>query len=239
MTRISVCIATYNGAKYIEEQIDSILPQLGAEDEIIISDDGSTDGTIKRIETKKDSRIKIYQHKSTGFYTSNFENALALANGQYIFLSDQDDVWFPEKVKVSLEYLQNYDFTMSNAYIVDANENIIEKSRNEFYGVRSGFLHNWVKSRYLGCCFAFRRNVLNKALPFPANPDLCHHDTWVSLIAEKYYRTAIIDQPLVMYRRHGNNTSTGGATRSSVVKIIKIRIYVLYHILRRRHYRRG
>ena len=107
---ISVCMATYNGERYIKRQIDSILYQLGEDDELIISDDGSTDRTLEIIKKYNDSRIKIYEHikkaelskvkKLRNFYyaTSNFENALIHSRGEYIFLADQDDIWESEKV---------------------------------------------------------------------------------------------------------------------------------------------
>ena len=90
---ISVCIATYNGEKYIKEQLLSILPQLGKKDEVIISDDHSTDNTLDIVKGLNDNRIKIVMNNREKGYTSNFENALSYAIGDYIFLSDQDDIW--------------------------------------------------------------------------------------------------------------------------------------------------
>lgn len=94
---ISVCMATYNGEEYIKEQLESILCQLGEMDEIIISDDGSTDNTLNIIESYNDSRIKIHINTGKHGFVYNFENALQKAKGEYIFLSDQDDIWLPEK----------------------------------------------------------------------------------------------------------------------------------------------
>lgn len=100
---VSVCLATYNGEKYIRQQIESILPQLSAADEIVVSDDESTDQTVPILESFNDSRIHIYIHKRRNekvvwdYATHNFENALSHAKGDYIFLSDQDDVFLPEK----------------------------------------------------------------------------------------------------------------------------------------------
>ena len=94
---ISVCIATYNGEKYLREQLDSILPQLAESDEVIVSDDGSTDGTIDLITSLNDPRIKIVSNSGRKGYVGNFENALKHTTGDYIFLSDQDDIWYPNK----------------------------------------------------------------------------------------------------------------------------------------------
>lgn len=107
------------------EQLGSILPQLSANDEVIISDDGSKDGTVSLIESLHDDRIRIlhYEQKvnyskkklSSYYYaTSNFYNALLAAKGDVIFLSDQDDRWYGNKVKISLSYLQDFDIVCSN-----------------------------------------------------------------------------------------------------------------------------
>jgi hypothetical protein len=106
---ISVCIATYNGEKYIKEQILSILAQLSTKDEIIISDDGSTDHTITKILEISSPIIKIVYNQNEHGYTANFENALKNAKGNFIFLSDQDDIWEPNKVACCMEHFKKYD----------------------------------------------------------------------------------------------------------------------------------
>ncbi|MCD8291094.1 MAG: glycosyltransferase, partial [Prevotella sp.] len=97
--KVSVCIATYNGEKYIEEQIRSILSQLSDNDEVIISDDGSHDQTLSLIQSIGDKRIKIFQNEGRHGFKYNFENTLKKVQGDYIFLCDQDDVWLPNKVQ--------------------------------------------------------------------------------------------------------------------------------------------
>lgn len=111
---ISVCMATHNGEKYISEQIDSILVQLSKEDEIVISDDGSTDNTLSIIEAYQDHRLKVHRfqqpEKSSHphlYVTKNFENAIRQAKGDFIFLSDQDDCWMKDKVLKCMEYLKD------------------------------------------------------------------------------------------------------------------------------------
>ena len=94
----SVCMATYNGQKYLREQIESILCQLSANDELVISDDHSTDSTVDIIRSYGDSRIKMYANELTKGVTHNFENALNKSKGDIIFLADQDDVWLPNKI---------------------------------------------------------------------------------------------------------------------------------------------
>lgn len=122
---ISVCIATYNGEKYIGEQIASILKQLNANDEVIISDDGSTDATLSIIKTFQDPRIRVIPGPQKHSPTQNFENVLHHAQGDYIFLSDQDDVWKTNKVATCMKWLQKYDCVISNAEVTDEHLNIL------------------------------------------------------------------------------------------------------------------
>ena len=118
---ISVCIATYNGEKYIFEQISSILSQLGKDDEVIISDDGSTDDTIKIIESICDNRVRLLINNGKHGFVSNFEKALMKSKGDFIFLSDQDDIWKSNKVQVVLKSLNKYDLVVHDADLIDGN----------------------------------------------------------------------------------------------------------------------
>lgn len=231
----SVCIATYNGEKYIREQIASILPQLQAGDEIIISDDHSTDQTLEIIKSFKDNRLKIVFNETEKGYTNNFENAIKHASGDFIYLSDQDDVWLPNKVAVYSQEFQNYDFLASNAKIVGEN---LESTDNQTYfdlrGTSSGFLSDLIKAKSLGCCMAFNRKVLTKILPFPKNKDLCPHDLWILLMSEFYFKSKIIKEPLILYRRHEETASTGGKhTSNTLLFMLKFRLYSLFQVLTR------
>lgn len=204
---ISVCMATYNGEKYIKEQLDSILSQLGEKDEIIISDDGSFDRTIEIIESYQDSRIKIFRNSFRNL-TLNFEFALKQANGSYVFLSDQDDVWLPNKVEVSLSHLIKSDVIVSNCLVVNQDLQVINKSFFNLNNSKKGLFSNLIKNSYLGCCLAFRREILFKALPFPENIPM--HDIWLGFISELFYEVKFIEEPLMLYRRHGANESPTG-----------------------------
>ena len=126
--KISVCIATYNGEKYIRDQLESILSQLDFCDEIVVSDDHSSDKTIAIIKSFNDDRIRVIYNSGQKGYTSNFENALKHAKGEYIFLSDQDDIWLKGKVDKCMEYLQDYDFVVSDAVIVNQDLETLKKS---------------------------------------------------------------------------------------------------------------
>lgn len=232
--KISVCMATYNGEQYIKEQVTSILNQLRKDDELIVSDDHSADNTIKILESFEDPRIFIFINPREKGYTRNFENAISKANGDIIFLSDQDDIWIEGKVKKMLRKFDDADLVISNAEIVDSKLHQIHPSHFELYHVKSGFWINLLKTRYIGACMAFKRELLVKALPFPKNQEYCAHDYWITAIGEAYYKVSLEETPLLKYRRHGENASLGGGTSTRpIFKRIAIRIYTLINLFSR------
>lgn len=229
---ISVCIATYNGEKYIKEQITSILSQLDNKDEIIVSDDGSTDNTINIIKSLHKNNIHIIYNNHEHGYTPNFENAIYHAQGEYIFLSDQDDIWEKNKVITCMRYLKNYDFVVSDAKIINSNGKIIKESFCNERKSKFGLINNLIRFSFLGCCIAFKRTILKKALPFPHNHKLCTHDNWLTLVSLMYYKGAFINEALIKYRRHQDNTSSGGFKNStSLFFKIKYRLYLCLKLI--------
>ncbi|PZX92481.1 glycosyltransferase family 2 protein [Flavobacterium aquariorum] len=230
---ISVCIATYNGEKYIKEQIDSILAQLSVCDELIISDDNSNDNTVGIIKKLNDTRIRFFLNNEKG-YTSNFENALKQVKGDVVFLSDQDDIWEGNKVEVCLEELKNYDLVVSDCKIINSENEIIADSYFKLRSIKKTSLGNLFKFSYLGCCLAFRSDILKKALPFPANRQLCTHDNWLFLVGSCFYKHKILNNKLILYRRHDGNASTGGLiSMTSICFKIKYRIYLSIFLIKR------
>lgn len=242
---ISVCLATYNGGPYIAEQLRSILPQLDAEqDEVIISDDGSTDDTLAVIdEVSKASpvTIRVCRNKGEHGYTPNFENALGQARGEWIFLSDQDDVWLSNKLQTMLQALKGLPagkprLAVSNAIITDGELNEVDRNYFAARGVRRGLLGNIIKFGYLGCCLAFHRSLLDVALPFPTQRRYCTHDNWLYLCAQSVGQICIIDQPLMLYRRHGDTSTTGALNAHKPLTFrIAYRLYLIWQLALRRH----
>lgn len=231
--KISVCMATYNGEKYIKEQMLSILSQIKKGDEVIISDDHSTDRTIEIINCLNDQRIHIFFNNKEKGYTRNFENSLEKSTGDIIFLADQDDVWMDNKVDLFCQQLQNYSFVVSDCVIVNNVLKTIDKSHFKLRSVKKGFLRNLFLPRYVGACMAFKRNVLLKSLPFPKNSSLAAHDYWICLVAEYYFDTKLINQPLILYRRHGDNASNGGnKSTNSLYHRLSVRLYALYNLMK-------
>jgi glycosyltransferase involved in cell wall biosynthesis len=227
-------MATYNGEEYVEEQLESILSQLSATDEVIISDDNSTDETLSIIKKINDSRIKVFINEKESGYTKNFENALEKANGEIIFLSDQDDIWMEDKVSKIVSRLEECSFVVSDNTIVDKDLKVINHSHFDIYKTSNGFIRNLLIPRYVGACMAFRKEVLIKSLPFPENQTYTAHDYWISLISELYFEACMIHEPLIKYRRHGKNTSNGGfKSKNSLTHKLKVRFYTLAHLLKR------
>lgn len=226
---ISVCMPTYNGEKYIKEQIESILSQLSENDELIISDDSSTDNTVKIIKSFNDERIKIYENNHFKSPIYNLENALNYAKGDFIFLSDQDDVWYPEKVSVIIKQLENYDCVVSDATVVDSNMNVLFKSFYKINKSKEGYIHNIIKNGFVGCCMAFNSKILKLSIPFPKNIPM--HDSWIGLLSEKVGKVMFLKQSLIFYRRHGGNASTTAEKSNfSLSEKIKMRLILIKEI---------
>ena len=227
---ISVCVATYNGEKFIREQIDSILCQLSSDDEIIVSDDGSTDGTIVIINCIGDKRIRIIEGPRKHSPTFNFENALKEAKGDYIFLADQDDVWKTNKVEVCMKWLQKYDCVVSDAEVTDSNLNPLYPSLYAIMQVRQGHIYNTVwKNGYTGCCMAFRRNILEASLPFPK--DIPMHDIWIGNVAAYKYNVKFIPDKHILFRRHKETISCNGkGSKYSIWQQMKFRWSIIKNI---------
>lgn len=232
---ISVCMATYNGSKYIREQIDSILPQLSENDELIISDDHSTDCTLKIIQSYKDTRIKIFENELEKGVTHNFENALLHSKGDIIFLADQDDVWLPNKLNKMKEILiyGQYNIVLSNCSMTDLNLNIIKKEYyDENWPMEKSLIANIYKCACLGSCLAFTRQTLNLLLPFPKHIIL--HDLWIFLFCIANLKVGYIREPLMLYRRHQNTvTFAGRKSENSLFTKIKFRIYAIVVLIQR------
>jgi glycosyltransferase involved in cell wall biosynthesis len=201
---VSVCMATYNGERFIEIQLKSILCQLGNNDELIISDDSSTDNTVSIIESFNDKRIRLYKNQQFHSPIFNFEFALSKAVNNIIILSDQDDEWLSGRVKEVLEVFEaqpEISLIVNRCNMIDEKGNITKKSHfNDSNPVNHSFLWNLWKNPYPGCCMAFRKKILDSALPFPKR--IAMHDIWIGLIAQMNGKCIYLDKVLVNYRRH-------------------------------------
>jgi glycosyltransferase involved in cell wall biosynthesis len=227
--KISVCLAAYNGALYIREQIDSILIQLTPLDELIVSDNCSTDETIDIVKSFNDPRIKIHTEKRQGII-SNFQNALLRATGDVIFLADQDDIWLEHKVSTVLSSLNQCDLVLHDALVVDSTSKLLSNSLFAITKPKSGLFMNLMKSSYVGCCMAFKKDLLKYALPLPMSIGM--HDWWIALVGEAYFKTTHLKDQLIKYRRHeANFSSTTGGSNYPLSKRMYWRLALVWNLL--------
>lgn len=218
--KISVAIATFNGEEFIAEQLNSILKQLTIDDEIIISDDGSTDNTTHIVASYilKDSRIRLVQGPKKGF-VKNFENALKHTTGDIIFLSDQDDIWMEDKVKSVLSHFTNDTKVVLHNFI-NFQHNSLSLQTENIINYKKGLIKNLLYSSYWGCCLAFTREFKNQIIPFPKK--LISHDQYIGLIAEHEKNISFIDEPLIYHREHSNNQSKSRKLKEKISFRIKM-----------------
>ena len=242
---VSVCLASYNGEKFILEQINSILIQLQHKDELIISDDSSTDNTIAIIKSIQDPRIKLLTDNKFRDPIQNFQHVLKFAKGKYIFLSDQDDVWIEGKYAELLQLLNKYDLVISDSKIVDENLVVLHPSFFKNFNSGKGIVKNMIKSSYYGSCMAFRRNVLQAALPFPDTKEI-GHDLWIGLVAEMTGTVYFYPKPLLLYRRHHTAftpVNVGKSTRTKYQmlrgRLIMLKEVIKFYIKYRLNWKKG
>lgn len=228
---VSVAMAAYNGAQYIKAQIDTILPQLGENDELIISLDPSSDNTedIIRKFARTDRRVKWVRGEGKGL-VHNFSNAIRRCKNDIIFLSDQDDLWEKGKVEAVLRYFSDpkINVVMHDAEVVNADGECLFPSFIKMRGCRNGILKNIFKNSYIGCCMAFRREMKKYILPFPEHIPM--HDQWIGLVGEITGKNIIINETLIYYRRHESNASA--QKHSNTSQMLRWRMNLVINILK-------
>jgi glycosyltransferase involved in cell wall biosynthesis len=210
---LSIAMATYNGEKYIYEQIDSILGQTYQDFELVICDDCSTDSTwiILQEYEKKDVRIHCYKNEKNIGFTKNFEKAISYCNGEYIALSDQDDIWTDNHLEILLNNIGQNLLIGSNALLVnEQNESLnitmkdivhIKDVPNDPYLIFQRLLY---MSFIQGASMLFDKILLVEAIPFPED---IPHDYWLSVIAASKSKLIYDDFISLRYRQHSNNVT--------------------------------
>lgn len=231
---VSIVMATYNGARFINEQLDSIFAQDYPNIEIIASDDKSTDSTVDILEdyqkTSSTYPMAIYSNESNLGYTKNFEQALRYCKGDYIAFCDQDDIWEPNKVSTQILAIQKNKSlaTYSDAFLVDDsghNLNIILWSAvlGETPPENVDFRAFYLKNCVTGCTLLIHRKLLESALPFPASVP---HDWWLAYQAAYHKRLTYSKKKLIHYRQHGGNVFGAG----SKIRKKKLSYYLKYKL---------
>lgn len=231
MIRVSVAMAAYNGEKYIKEQIETILAAMGRDDELVISDDGSTDATRKIVQefVAADGRIRLIDGPRQGV-KKNFENVLLACRGEYLFLADQDDIWKEEKIERVLSVFEEKKCAVvihDAAVVAEDGKEILMSSFFEWRNSGAGALKNIWKNTYIGCCMAFKRELLDKVIPVPDNIEM--HDQWIGVINDlKKGGTYFLPEKYLLYRRHGENASN--MSHYGVAKMIRNRLVFVWEL---------
>jgi glycosyltransferase involved in cell wall biosynthesis len=209
---ISVVLGTYNGEKYLREQIDSILCQTYTNIELVIGDDCSTDGTqaILKEFADKNENVHVYLNETNLGLIWNFENAVKQAKGEYIAFADQDDIWLPEKIQLLVDNIGDNMLIYADSAYIDADGRPMGKKISDYRNLISGknlyALDSesgiWVAAHAM----MFRRELLDPALPFTR---YINHDGWLAYIAMLKGTILFFPETLVLYRQHGDNAVGG------------------------------
>ncbi|MBY0481056.1 MAG: glycosyltransferase family 2 protein [Chitinophagaceae bacterium] len=205
--RISVVMATYNGERFLQQQIDSILQQTLSPAELIIVDDCSNDGTLQILNdyAAKNPIVKIFSNEVNIGFVKNFEKGISLSTGNFIALSDQDDIWVADKLKTLFNGIGESLLIYSNSELVDEEGKSLHKKMSDIknqIGFNSALMFvigTWAP----GHAFLFKRELAEKCIPFPS---LVAHDFWLAFMATCYKPVKYLAAPLVLYRQHSSNT---------------------------------
>lgn len=217
--QVEIVLATYNGARFLEKQIESLFSQTCQDFHVSVRDDCSTDGTSSVLATyaaKYPERFDYVINKERLGPVANFSALLVASTAPYIMCCDQDDVWLPEKVALTLEALQKAEransqqtpvLVYSDAVLVDANLQVISSSfwRKAKVRPRGAKLRNLLAQNLVtGCTMGCNRALLDRGLPVPA-PEVVMHDYWLALVAAAFGTLVPIHKPTVLYRQHDKN----------------------------------
>ena len=214
--KIDILMATYNGEKYLKEQIESILNQTYKNIRLIISDDASKDSTPQILEEyrKKDSRIEIYLNKENRGVVKNIEFLLEKVEDEFYMLADQDDVWLPLKVEKSIETLkkQNADLVFGDLEVVDEKLETLYPSFGDFMLLNrkinkyiDSYKVNYLYNCVTGCTVLSKKEFIEKILPIPAESKYLIHDHWIGIMVALNGKLAYMPEKYIKYRQHGNN----------------------------------
>lgn len=209
--KIDILMATYNGEKYLVEQLDSIINQTYHNWNLLIRDDNSTDKTLEIIQNyhKKDKRIKILKdNKGNLGIVRNFEELLKSSESEFIMFSDQDDIWVENKLDMYLkmiEKIKNKGFMIhSDAILFDKNKsNILKETFISKKAINKGLENVFFNYFVQGATILISKEIKNFILPFPKEVYL--HDRYIHLISELFFERIFVNKALIYYRQHGDN----------------------------------
>lgn len=229
MEKVDILLATYNGEKYLVEQLDSILSQTHKDFNLFISDDFSKDSTVKILEdyAKKDNRITVFKQEKNLGVVSNFEFLLSKVESEYFMFSDQDDIWNEDKIEKTLNKLKetDSDIVFTDLMVVDDKLNTLYNSYWELKGLKNKILkYNSFDALYLnnyvtGCTMLMKKEIIEKVLPLPKTTKYVLHDYWIALIASQSGKIEFLNEPTIKYRQHKNNR-IGSKTKTESIRTL-------------------
>src|SRR5215831_2091896 len=204
---VSIALCTYNGRRFLEPQIESLLAQTYQNLEIIVSDDGSTDDTVSILDryARQDARIRVFAHLENVGFARNFERALRACAGEFIAPCDQDDIWMPDKIGALLAIIGDRSLAYCDSQLIDGSGASLGRRMSEIVGMIS--TEDPTPFAFANCAsghaMLFRGALLQSALPVPR----CfgYYDWWLTAVAAAMGGIARHERPLVMYRQHTSN----------------------------------
>ena len=227
MEKIDILMATYNGEKYIREQIDSILSQTYSNFNLIISDDASSDATVNILKeyANKDERIKIFKQDKNLGVVSNFEFLLNKVENEFFMFADQDDIWEENKIEKSIDKLkeEDADLVYTDLKVVDEDLKKISDSYWNLKGFKKKvYKYNNFESLYLnnyitGCTILCKSKWIKEILPLPKLSEYIIHDYWLALIVSMNGKISYLSDTTIQYRQHEEN-SIGSKRKSDEIK---------------------
>jgi len=235
--KISVALCTYNGERYIREQLNSIINQTLPPYELIISDDHSTDATLSVITgviAQVDFPVKVFIQNSNVGVNENFASAISMCTGEYIALADQDDVWHTEKLQRFSEEFSKFGESIppllySDLKLIDGQGNTLRKRFSEAVRLDRAGGRLWLKLAFgnfiPGCSMVFDRRYVKDILPIPSEAIL--HDWWIALVISMTGGLHYIDSELMSYRIHRNNTQGMHSFKRTLKRISKFGIFTI------------
>ncbi len=219
MPLISIAMTTYNGDKYLKEQLDSIYSQTHKNIEIIVSDDCSTDGTVEILDKySKSHGLKYHRNNNNLGFVKNFEYAISLCKGEYIALSDQDDIWVDNKLETLIKKIKSNLLIHSDCKIINENGDITSNTWKKELGYFDDIDNLMFRNVVTGCTVLFNRDLLKTLLPFPDG--LAYHDWWLAICASRNNnRICYTTECLTLYRQHSNQDTGAGEEVNFFLKV--------------------
>jgi len=252
--KIDILLATYNGEKYLKEQLDSLFSQTVQDFRIIIRDDQSIDKTLKIIKEYQviyQNRIELLEDNLGNLKSSkSFMKLLEYSNSEYVMFCDQDDIWLPTKIEISLNKIMELEnknmkdtplLIFTDLKVVDEQLNVMQESFWRYQKLNPKISKNWKKllaqNVITGCTMIMNKKAKEVTLPFKL--EMMIHDQWIGVNVAKYGKIDYIKEQTILYRQHGNNVAGAHSYGYKYIaqKLLKIKELFIYFNKASEHYK--